>query len=136
LDRPTRALDLLLAWPGLAERRVLGIWLFGSHAQGRANPDSDVDLAILCEPPLGMDRTRAMDAVGRELGADVDVVDLATTSPALAWEVVTTGRLVHEVDERAVEQFVRQARFAAEDWEQRNRMILLAQVGHVGGATR
>jgi predicted nucleotidyltransferase len=120
----------------MAGRKVLGVWLFGSHAQERARADSDVDLAILCEPPLGLNRTRAMDAVGRELGADVDVIDLATTSPALAWEVLTTGRLVHETDERAVEHFVRQARFAAEDWEQRNRMILLAQVGQVGGAMR
>jgi predicted nucleotidyltransferase len=117
-------------------RRVLGVWLFGSHAEGAARADSDVDLGVLCDPPLGLHRTKAMDALGRELGRDVDVIDLATASPSLAWEVVTTGRLIHEADELAVECFVRMARFAAEDWEQRNRMILLAQVGQVGGSSR
>jgi predicted nucleotidyltransferase len=129
-----RALELLLAWPGLQERRVAAIWLFGSHAQGTANPASDVDLAVLCDPPLGLERTRAMDVLARELGVEVDVVDLGTASPTLAWEVVTTGRIVHEEDELRVEQFVRHTRYAAEDAEQRNRMILLAHVETIGGA--
>jgi hypothetical protein len=70
-----------------------------------------------------------MDQVGRSLGRDVDVIDLRTAPPALGWEVLTTGRLVEERDELAVEKFVREARYAAEDDEQRSRMVLLAQVG-------
>ena len=42
--------------------------------------------------------------------------------------MITTGRLVVERDELAVEEFVRRARWDAEDEEQRNRMILLAQI--------
>ena len=31
------------------ERRVLGVWLYGSHARGQATPRSDVDLAVLAD---------------------------------------------------------------------------------------
>ena len=64
------------------------------------------------------------------------MIDLATAAPALAWEVVTTGRLVRELDVRAVERFVRDARYAAEDAWKRDRMIVLAAAGTVGGSGR
>ena len=108
---------------------MAGVWVFGSVARGEDQPDSDIDLAVLCEPALGLDRAIVMDQVGRSLGRDVDVIDLRTAPPALGWEVLTTGRLVEERDELAVEKFVREARYAAEDDEQRSRMVLLAQVG-------
>jgi hypothetical protein len=68
-----------------------------------------------------------MDIVGRQLGVDVDVIDMGSAPPVLKWEVITTGRLLVERDEVAVADFVRRARWEAEDDEQRNRMILLAQ---------
>jgi predicted nucleotidyltransferase len=130
------ALAALLTAPELGGRTVQAVWLFGSLARGEASARSDVDLAVLCEPPLGLDRTAAMDQTARALGRDVDVIDLRTTSPSLAWEVLTTGRLVLERDEQATSDFLRRARFAAEDAQQRNRMIVLAQAGHVGTARR
>jgi predicted nucleotidyltransferase len=125
----SRAAAALLATPAIAGRSVAGVWVFGSVARGEDQPDSDIDLAVLCEPALGLDRAIVMDQVGRSLGRDVDVIDLRTAPPALGWEVLTTGRLVEERDELAVEKFVREARYAAEDDEQRSRMVLLAQVG-------
>ncbi|NOY93612.1 MAG: nucleotidyltransferase domain-containing protein [Deltaproteobacteria bacterium] len=118
--------------PEVRSRHVTAIWLFGSRARGDAGPTSDVDLAILCDPPLGLDRTVVMDRASRAISTAVDLVDLGSAPPELVWEVVTTGRLILEEDELAVERFVRRARHAAEDAEQRHRMILLAQVGHVG----
>ena len=132
----SRAVTALLDAPAIAGRRVCGVWIFGSVARGEDRPDSDIDLAVLCEPALGLERAIVMDQVGRIVGRDVDLVDLRTAPPALAWEILTTGRLVDERDELAVEGFVRAARYAAEDDEQRSRMILLAQVGQVGGADR
>ncbi len=126
--------DRLLADPLVEPRRVAGVWLFGSFARGEARAESDVDLAILCEAPLDLDRLVLMDRLARAAGRDVDLIDLARAPPALAWEVVTTGRLLAEPDEEAVEDFVRRARWAAEDDEQRSRMILAAQVAHGGGA--
>lgn len=128
------ALEALLRLPLMVERRVAGVWLFGSVLRGEDRPESDIDLAILCQPALGLDRAVAMDQVGRALDRDVDVIDLATAPPALVWEILVTGRLVYERDELEVERFMRAARYAAEDDEQRSRMILLAQVG--ANATR
>ena len=112
----------------MKERQLIACWAFGSRAAGKGKPGSDVDLAVLCEPPLGLERAKVMDIVGRVLNVDIDLVDMATAPPGLCWEVITTGRLVIEHDESAVEEFVRRARWDAEDEEQRNRMILLAQI--------
>jgi predicted nucleotidyltransferase len=124
-----RALALLEEENVLPARRVHGVWIFGSRVRGTAHPASDLDLALLCEPALDLDRFRLMDMLARRLGCEVDVIDLRSAAPTLTWEVLTTGRLVLETDALRVEEFVRRARFAAEDAEQRDRMILLAQIG-------
>ena len=41
-----RLADIFRRYPG-----ILAVYLFGSHALGRARPDSDVDLAILPSGP-------------------------------------------------------------------------------------
>lgn len=115
---------------------MAAVWIFGSVARGEERATSDVDLAVLCKPDLALERTAVMDQVGRLLDRDVDVIDLGSAPPTLAWEIVTTGRIILERDELAVERFVRHTRYGAEDAEQRARMILLAQVGRIGGASR
>ncbi len=125
----------LLSDSCLAGRAVSAVWLFGSFARGEERDDSDVDLAILCEPALGLDRMVLMDRLGLAAGRDVDVIDLKTAPGSLAWEIVTTGRIVAELDEVTVEDFVRRARWAAEDDEQRARNILEAQLGRRPGAS-
>jgi predicted nucleotidyltransferase len=123
-----RAVDAVLASAPVRARRVAACWVFGSRAAGTGSADSDVDIAVLCDPPLGLERARVMDIAGRAIGMDVDVIDLASAPPALRWEVITTGKLLVEHDEVAVEGFVQRSRWDVEDDEQRNRMILLAQV--------
>jgi predicted nucleotidyltransferase len=130
-----RAVKAVLASAPLQGRRMVACWAFGSRARGAGKTGSDVDLAVLCDPTLGLERTRIMDIVGREIGFDVDVIDMGSAPPVLKWEVITTGRLLVERDEVAVADFVRRARWEAEDDEQRNRMILLAQTARAGGTT-
>ncbi len=124
---------MLLQARVIAKRQVAGVWLFGSVLHGEHRPDSDVDLAVLCDPPLELQRTAVMDEVGLAIGSDVDVIDLTTAAPALAWEILTTGKLVFEGDELEVERFMRAARYAAEDDEQRSRMVLLGQMTRAQG---
>jgi predicted nucleotidyltransferase len=123
-----QAVQAMLSSAPMQQRRVIACWAFGSRVAGKARAGSDVDLAVLCEPELGLERAKVMDIVGRAVGTDIDLIDMATAPAGLRWEVITTGRLVIERDELAVEEFVRRARWDAEDEEQRNRMILLAQL--------
>ena len=115
-------------------RSVAATWVFGSFSRDDANAASDVDVAVLCDPPLGWERARIADIVAREIGRDVDVVDLASAPPGLAWEIVTTGALAEELDSAITEAFVRRARFAVDDDLRRSRMILLAQTAPRGAA--
>lgn len=52
---------------------------FGSLASGRARPESDLDIAVLADLPLGERRRRELIALlARECGRPVDLVDLRT----------------------------------------------------------
>ncbi len=127
MDLVAKIVERLLQELARANCSVAGVWLFGSFARGEARTDSDIDLAVLCARRLHLERVVLMDRLGLLANRDVDVVDLAATSPSLAWDIVTTGRLVAEHDDLAVEEFVRRARWAAEDDEHRSRTILSAQ---------
>jgi predicted nucleotidyltransferase len=79
-----RAIEGLVRGAGERGSAVHAVWVFGSCARGEAGPESDIDLAILCDPPLGLDVTALIDRLGRALAVEVDVIDLATTSATLA----------------------------------------------------
>jgi predicted nucleotidyltransferase len=74
------------------QRSVYGLWLFGSRANGEARPDSDVDLAVLCDAPL--DPVALFDMSGRvaaQLGTAVDLVDLRQAGGLLRVEATHRG---------------------------------------------
>ena len=80
----------------LRERyRLELIILFGSAAKGLQRPQSDLDLAVLSEQPMGIvavttDMIRVLH-INR-----VDVVDLRRAPPLLAMEVARDGYLLYE----------------------------------------
>jgi len=82
-------------------------YLFGSVAQGRAHPGSDVDLALLLsanlEPDLRADRYLYLMGEIQHLlrGHKVDVVVLNTASPLLQYEVLRHGQRLYEADRQA-----------------------------------
>jgi predicted nucleotidyltransferase len=87
-------------------RRALGetvaVYRFGSTARGTATAASDIDIAVLARAPI--DPARRFDlqeALAALVGADVDLADLARSSPVLAIQVITEGQLVHEGDPAA-----------------------------------
>lgn len=94
-DLPRRARDALLRLAPEAE----AIYLFGSHADGRARADSDLDLAVLDAAPMAplrrFERQRELSAL---LGRDVDLVDLYTAGTVLKLEVVTRGERLYRRD--------------------------------------
>jgi predicted nucleotidyltransferase len=67
------AADLLIA------RGATEVYLFGSHAEGRARPDSDIDLAI-----RGLPMANYFEVLGElfmKLKEEFDVVDLDSDDP-------------------------------------------------------
>ncbi len=85
-------------------QEIVAIYLYGSQAQGRARPDSDVDLAILVRP-------RGQDLFDLELELDAkisrlpgvgetEVLVLNRAPVTMQFEVVSTGRLLHSHDEK------------------------------------
>jgi len=81
---------------------VVLAYLFGSQAEGRARPGSDVDLAVLLPPGTPRERfidTRLslMNAVMEALHTDkVDLVVLNEATPLLMHQVVKFGRVLYE----------------------------------------
>jgi uncharacterized protein len=78
---------------------VAGVWLFGSHARGRASGRSDVDLAVdPADPTDDGARSRKLDMLTDLVGAgfeDVDLVVLDTDDPVLRFEAIGPNVLVY-----------------------------------------
>jgi predicted nucleotidyltransferase len=81
---------------------IVAAYLFGSLAQGRATPHSDIDIAVLLKrvpKQLGgaTDRQlRLMDDFRRFADREVDVVILNIAPPLLQNQVLLYGRLFYE----------------------------------------
>ena len=85
---------------------VVAVYLFGSLAEGRATPHSDVDTAILltaASDPLtvGDRQLQLMGELERFANREVDVVMLNTAPPVLQHQVLRHGQLLYERDRRA-----------------------------------
>lgn len=82
--------------------------LFGSAAQARLRPDSDLDIAVLAQAPLTVDEKSALiESLGRRFGRPVDVVDLAVAGEPLVSQVLATGRRLLGSDEAYAAVLVR-----------------------------
>ncbi|HEX8606855.1 MAG TPA: nucleotidyltransferase domain-containing protein, partial [Pseudoduganella sp.] len=82
---------------------LLGIWLFGSQANGHANAQSDVDLAVLIAGKI--DTLKLWD-VGQRLaaiaGREVDLLDLRAASTIMQYQVIMEGRRLWQKDAQAL----------------------------------
>ena len=78
---------------------VAAVYLFGSHAERRARPDSDVDLAVM--PKAGLNASaRKLDMLAdcaRGGLCNVDLVFLDTDNMLLKFEVIRRNRIVYAV---------------------------------------
>jgi predicted nucleotidyltransferase len=71
---------------------ALGVWIFGSYAQGRARRDSDLDIAILPDRPIdAWHRIERAQDVAVGVHREVDLVDPSTVSDLLRYEVASSG---------------------------------------------
>jgi uncharacterized protein len=87
--------DLLLQ----ALPNTLGIYTFGSRAQGTANAESDLDLAVLVAgyaEPLQL--WELANQLANQLHYEVDLLDLRAASTVMQYQVITTGKRLWEKD--------------------------------------
>jgi len=118
------------------ELGVASVYLFGSHAEGRAHRESDIDIAVLLQwnqYPTSRDRFEARIDLGSELIAvlhhnEVDLVILNDVPPLLGRKIVYDGIRVFLGDPEADHVYVRDVQIQAADvepWLRRLRKLRL-----------
>jgi len=73
--------------------------LFGSHAKGKASPQSDIDLVVQVDEPLkGIRFYELLDRLTAVTGADIDLFEAGDIIPGspMAREIQSTGRLIYD----------------------------------------
>jgi predicted nucleotidyltransferase len=104
---------------------VASAYLFGSHAEGRAHRESDVDVGILLQwdrHPTRDDRFDMRVRLGSELihalkHNEVDIVILNDAPPLLGRKIIQDGIRVFVGDSRADHDYVRDIQILAADLE-------------------
>ena len=131
------ATALASACEALAVSGLVSAYLFGSHAEGRAHRESDVDVGVLLRHdvyPTHRARFEVRVALSSRImgmlrAGAVDVVVLNDAPPHLARRIVTAGERVFCADGVADHAFVRDVQLRAADLEpflQRTRRVKLA----------
>lgn len=92
-DCPHIVATLQAALPNL-----LAVYLFGSHAQGTAGPDSDIDIAVLVAGKLA---PLQLWELAQTIGDNVDLLDLRSASTVMQYQIITTGQQLWTKDAQA-----------------------------------
>jgi predicted nucleotidyltransferase len=122
-----------------APRGLVSAYLFGSHAEGRAHRESDVDVGVLLAWDVHStaatrfdERLRLTALLAAAHRTDrIDVVVLNDAPPTLGRRIVTSGRRVFCADPELDHVFVRDVQLRAADLEpflRRTRRIKLAAI--------
>ena len=73
--------------------------VFGSFAEGRQTPASDIDVAIAAREPIDSQRRLALhDAIASATGRPVDLVDLQRAGPLVLTQALTKGKRIVKRD--------------------------------------
>ncbi len=88
------------------ETLIVSVYIFGSFLKGNSGKASDIDLAFLLDekayksdPIIAMSPAHLIAAkVGMQLDRETDVTILNSASLEMAYEVVTSGKCLFELD--------------------------------------
>ena len=102
---------LLARYPAIK----LGI-LFGSLAEERATPESDLDLGVAAAESLDTAmKTALIEALAEISGRPVDLVDLRVVSGPILQHVLTRGKLIYCIDRTLYAALIRTMLFNQSD---------------------
>ncbi|MCF8131443.1 MAG: nucleotidyltransferase domain-containing protein [Deltaproteobacteria bacterium] len=92
-----------------SKNEVVAVYLFGSHAQGKARRTSDVDIGILLnsnDPDLFKEKQiRYLKELGRLLRKDIHPVILNTAGEMLMQQIFTKGKCIVDNEHRKHSEF-------------------------------
>ena len=92
----------------LAEQGLRLAVIYGSYATGKMHAESDVDLAVLFDGPLGVERRmRLMERLEKGLSKTVDLVDLFLLNGTILRRILCTGQVLVKNDTAALPGLVR-----------------------------
>jgi predicted nucleotidyltransferase len=102
--------DVMQSIPLLVEklrpdRDLVALYLFGSYAEGKQTPVSDIDLAVLLDRgfPAALyfeKKLKLLSTITSALKTDeVDLIILNQAPPALSYRVLSQGRLLYEEED-------------------------------------
>ncbi|MCD5988037.1 nucleotidyltransferase domain-containing protein [Pseudomonas phytophila] len=81
---------------------LLAVYIFGSQANGHANAESDLDIAVLVAGSLDpVDLWRLAGEIADIVNLPVDLIDLRTASTVMQYQIITKGRRVWAKNEAA-----------------------------------
>lgn len=90
------------------EKEICGAILFGSEAQGSANQESDIDVALLYnsgKQPSGWDLMQFKQKLSDLMHQDVDIVVLNDASPIIAMQAIKNGAPLFIRDQKKYQQY-------------------------------
>jgi uncharacterized protein len=115
---------------------VLIAYLFGSHAVGRAGPESDYDIAVLFAPELSSAEHGhwRLELIGRLIDVyhsdAIDLIILNDASPLLCFEVLRVRHVLYNRDDEARVAFEVRTMQEWFDWEPRYTRMQRARLRH------
>lgn len=118
---------------------IVGAYLFGSRAHGDETEASDLDLAVLCDTAMELERLiELQDELESASDQSVDLIDLAGASAFLALDVIR-GERIFERDGRRLDEFdlyvLRRAGDLAPFERERRRALLAAETHSIATHT-
>ena len=85
---------------------LLGVYIYGSFAENRLRPDSDIDIAFLTwEKISAVEKWKIQEELASLLVIDIDLVDLKDASVVLRAEVVENGTRIYTENEYECDNF-------------------------------
>ena len=106
-----RIARLLASYPTIK----LGI-LFGSLAEGRTNPASDLDVGVAATVALHAAlKTTLIESLAEISGRPVDLIDLRVVSGPILQQVLTRGKLIYCSDRALYAELIRTMLFNQSD---------------------
>lgn len=99
--------------------------LFGSLAEGRERPDSDLDIAVAAGRSLDTKtRMRLIDRMSGLVGRPVDLIDLRQAGEPLLGRILQTGDRLFVKDEQLFAELIKRHLFDSADFLPYRRRIL------------